>query len=73
MQKYVFMIVFMSKSMTKSGEGIEMYTYFTINANSPNRARKLADKRCWNLINKNPSLKLMYKSDITLVERGDVD
>lgn len=73
MQKYVFMIVFMSKSMTKSGEGIEMYTYFTINANSPNRARKLADKWCWNLINKNPSLKLMYKSDITLVERGDVD
>ena len=42
MQKYVFMIVSMSKSMTKSGEGIEMYTYFTINANSPNRARKLA-------------------------------
>ena len=69
MQKYVFMVVFMSKSMSKSGEGVEMYTYFTIKANSPNRAHKVADKWCNNLINKNPSLKLMYKSDITLVSR----
>lgn len=73
MQKYVFMVVFISKSMSKSGEGVEMYTYFTIKANSPNRAHKVADKWLANLINKNPSLRLMYRSDITLVERGDVD
>lgn len=73
MQKYVFMMVFMSKSMSKSGEGVEMYTYFTIKANSPNRAHKMAEKWCTNLINKNPSLRLMYQSEITLVERGDVD
>lgn len=71
MQEYVYMARFMSKSMSKTGEGIEMEMYFHVRANSPNRARKQAEQWYWNLINKNPSLRLMYSTEISLVERGD--
>lgn len=73
MQKYVFRVHLVSKSMYKSGEGIEIEMRFYVHANSPNRARKQAEKWYWNLMNKNPSLRLMYSTEISLVERGDIE
>ena len=63
----------MSKSMSKSGEGIEMETYFHVRANSPNGARKQAEKWYWNLVNKNPSLRRMYSSEMILLVRGEIE
>lgn len=73
MQEYVYMVRFMSKSMSKSGEGVEMEMYFHVRANSPNRARKQAEKWYWNLVNKNPSLRLMFSTEISMVERGEIE
>ena len=73
MQEYVYMVRFMSKSMSKTGEGIEIEMYFHVRANSPNRARKQAEKWYWNLVNKNPSLRLMYTTEMILLCRGDIE
>jgi hypothetical protein len=73
MHKYIFRVHLMSESMNKSGEGIEMEMRFYVHANSPNRARKQAEKWYWNLINKNPSLRLMLSTEITLIEWEDAE
>lgn len=73
MQEYVYMVRFMSKSMSKSGYGIEMEMYFHVRANSPNRARKQAEQWYWNMMKKNPSLRFMYTTEMILLCRGDIE
>lgn len=67
MKKYVFRAHLCSRSLYAANEGIEMEIRFILKSNDYKKA--LLEAALWyeNLISKNPSLRMMCKTIITLV------
>ena len=73
MRKYVFRMHLCSTSLHKSGEGIEMEIRFVVKSTDYKVA--FLDASLWaeNLITKNPSLKMMYRTLISLVSEDEIE
>lgn len=72
MKEYVFRMFLCSESFHKCGEGIEMEIHFVLESNDYKQA--MLNVAIWaeNLIKKNPSLRLMRQSEISLVSEENI-
>lgn len=73
MKKYVFRMHFCSASVFKSGEGIEMEMRFVLKSDDYKKALQNATLWAEDLIRKNPSLRLMRQTLISLVSEENIN